>query len=100
MFGRAAEEQFNCIFLKNCLDIRDEDRQTLGDFISYLKAFRVRIQRKRLVLREFSDKKAALVHFSYNKDRGALIDERRHARTDIAGALTELRLRHQKMSAG
>lgn len=45
-------------------------------------------------MREFSDKKAALVHFSYNKDRGSLIDERRHARPDIGDALTELRTQH------
>ena len=69
--------------MKNCLEIRDEDRQTLSEFIFHLKTFRVRIQRPKVVLKEFIEKKAALVRFSYKQAKESLIGLRRNAVGDI-----------------
>mmetsp|Transcript_23047 Transcript_23047/g.33738 ORF Transcript_23047/g.33738 Transcript_23047/m.33738 type:complete len:922 (+) Transcript_23047:83-2848(+) len=88
LFGRAAEEQFNCIFLKKFSDITDDDRQTLSDFVEYMKLFRVKVKRTKVIMREHTLRKAALVRFSTNKGKASYAADRRNAIVDDVIKLT------------
>lgn len=53
LFGRDAEEKFSCIFLRNCLDLEDTDRETLGGFVEHLKKQKLAVKKVRLQLNVF-----------------------------------------------
>jgi hypothetical protein len=53
LFGRAAEEKFNCIFLRNFLTLQDADRVTLRGFVEHMKQHKLSVKRARLQVRCF-----------------------------------------------
>lgn len=44
----AAQEKFNCIFLRDCLELQDADRLTLRGFVEHLKLQKLAVKRVRL----------------------------------------------------
>jgi hypothetical protein len=85
LFGRVAEEQFNCIFLRNFAQITDEDRYALADFVDYIKTFRVKVQRTKVVMREHDTRKAALIRLKGKGDKSMAAGRRNAVMTYESG---------------
>lgn len=89
LFGRVAEDQFNCIFLKNFAKVTDDDRYSLAEFVNYIKKFRVKVKHIKIVAKRHESGKAALIRLK-GKGADSVAADRRKAivcEESIIGAL-------------
>ena len=47
--------------MKNFEHITDDDRYNLSEFVDYIKTFRVKVKRTKIVVKEHQNRKAALI---------------------------------------
>lgn len=85
LFGRVAEEQFNCIFLRNFAQITDQDRFALADFVDHIKTFRVKVQRTKVVIREHKARKAVLIRLKGKGGESVAANRRNAVVTNDSG---------------